>query len=246
MDVDPLLAQARGLWELLAAQPVSFPSRGGLSVVTSPGSRLCPTSWAGVVELGGSAIVTAPDDRSARVLRRALSAVPPGTRTDADALRRVLPVAEVLGPAALAYLADDDFRPSPGDGVDALAPEHSDVRELTRSVGREDAGESGIEDVTSPVFVVRDGAAVVAAAGYRTWTGATAHICVLTDQRLRGRGLARRVASAAVAHARADGLLPQWRARREASRRVARALGFRDLGSQLSLRPEFPDPARER
>ncbi|MCM2579157.1 GNAT family N-acetyltransferase [Streptomyces meridianus] len=246
MDVDPLLARARGLWELLAAQPVSFPSRGGLSVVTSPGSRLCPPSWAGVVELGGSAIVTAPDRRSARMLRRALSTVPPGTRTDADALRRVLPVAEVLGPAALAYLADGDFRPSPGERVDALDPRHPGLGELTRSVGEEGSNESGIEDVTSPVFVVRDGSVVVAAAGYRTWPGATAHLSVLTDQRLRGRGLARRVASAAVAHARADGLLPQWRARPETSRRVARSLGFRDLGSQLSLRPEFGDPARER
>lgn len=113
-------------------------------------------------------------------------------------------------------------------------------------MGEEDADESGIEDVTSPVFVVRDGAAVVAAAGYRAWPGATAHISVLTDQRLRGRGLAGRVASAAVAHARADGLLPQWRARREASRKVARALGFRALGQQLSLRLEFTDPARYR
>jgi hypothetical protein len=33
-----------------------------------------------------------------------------------------------------------------------------------------------------------------------------------------------------------DGLLPQWRARPEPSRRVARALGFRELGAQLSIR----------
>lgn len=42
--------------------------------------------------------------------------------------------------------------------------------------------------------------------------------------------------SAAVAHALTAGLLPQWRARAQASRRVARALGLRELGSQLSVR----------
>jgi hypothetical protein len=41
--------------------------------------------------------------------------------------------------------------------------------------------------------------------------------------------------SAAVAHALAAGLLPQWRARPSAFRRVAAVLAFEELGSQLSL-----------
>lgn len=43
---------------------------------------------------------------------------------------------------------------------------------------------------------------------------------------------------AAVEESDADesGLLPQWRARPEPSQRVARALGFRVLGAQISLR----------
>ncbi|MYV58866.1 GNAT family N-acetyltransferase, partial [Streptomyces sp. SID4931] len=45
------------------------------------------------------------------------------------------------------------------------------------------------------------------------------------------------VAHAATAHALAAGLLPQWRARPPASRRVARALGYREVGRQLSVRP---------
>ncbi|MFD3663840.1 hypothetical protein ACFWVF_25200 [Streptomyces sp. NPDC058659] len=43
------------------------------------------------------------------------------------------------------------------------------------------------------------------------------------------------MASAAVAHAIAAGLLPQWRARPHSSRRVAAALGFEELGAQLSV-----------
>ncbi|MET7870730.1 GNAT family N-acetyltransferase [Streptomyces cyaneofuscatus] len=80
--------------------------------------------------------------------------------------------------------------------------------------GRDDHRESGLEEITSPVFVVRDGGArVLAAAGYAHWPRGTAHVCVLTAPDARGRGLARQVASEATAHALAAGLLPQWRAR---------------------------------
>ncbi|WP_347336090.1 GNAT family N-acetyltransferase [Streptomyces sp. Root1304] len=98
-----------------------------------------------------------------------------------------------------------------------------------------------MEDITSPAFVVRGGegaagTAVVAAAGYEAWPESTAHVSVLTAAGHRGRGLARRTASAAVAHALEAGLMPQWRARTVESRAVARALGFRELGVQLSVR----------
>ncbi|HLI37070.1 MAG TPA: hypothetical protein VKV80_06980 [Streptosporangiaceae bacterium] len=41
---------------------------------------------------------------------------------------------------------------------------------------------------------------------------------------------------AAVTHAIGEGKLPQWRARFQASRRIARALEFRELGSQVNIR----------
>ena len=87
-----------------------------------------------------------------------------------------------------------------------------------------------------PVFAVREHSQLVAAAGYQDWPCGTAHLSVLTASAARGRGLARAAASAAVAHAIEEGRLPQWRARLEASRRVAHALGFRELGSQVSIR----------
>lgn len=80
---------------------------------------------------------------------------------------------------------------------------------------------------------------VIAAAGWCRWPTGVAHLSVLTVPDQRGRGVARAVAGAAVADALAAGLLPQWRARPLASRRVALALGFRELGSQLSFR--LPD-----
>lgn len=246
MGVDPLLKQVQGVWETLAAVPGAFPSAGSLSVVTSPASRVAPRSWVGIVVLSDSAIVTAPTDRAAQVLRRVLAGMPTNSLTSPEVVAAELPVQEVLGPAALGYVSRDGFRPVPGSrSVERLAPGHQDLTALVKSVPSGDAGESGMDEITSAAFVVRKGADVVAAAGFQAWPAAVAHLCVLTAPGERGRGLARQVASAAVAQALADGLLPQWRARPMASRHVARALGFRELGSQLSLRLDREPLRRE-
>lgn len=237
MSVDPLLVRARGLWETLAAAPVSFAPSGGVTVVVSPGSGLCPSSWAGIVVLGDSAIVTAPTKIAAQALNRAMATMPTGSLTCADMVQAELPVTEVLGPATLAYASCNDFRPAAaGEAIERVAPGHQDLHGLVSTAGQQDADESGIEEITSPAFIVREGTDVVAAAGYRTWPVSTAQFSVLAAPRQRGRGLAQQVASAAVAHALAAGLLPQWRARPVESRRVALALGFRELGTQLSVR----------
>ncbi|MFD3993165.1 GNAT family N-acetyltransferase [Streptomyces sp. NPDC058583] len=214
-------------------------------MVVSPTSALCPPSWAGIVVLGDAAIATAPTESAALVLRRALASVPVGSLTRPEMVRAVLPVSDVLGPASLAYLSGADFRAAPAPApahphgaVEHLASAHPDFQWLLRSAEPEAVAESGMEEITSPAFVVREDTEVVAAAGYRVWPAETAHVCVLTHPRWRGRRLARHAGSAAVAHALAAGLLPQWRARPPASRRVARSLGFRELGSQLSVRLE--------
>jgi len=108
-------------------------------------------------------------------------------------------------------------------------------------------GPCAVEDVTSPVFAVREAGKtvdreIIAVADYRDWPGQVAHMSVLTAPSARGRGLARVAASAAVAHAIELGKLPQWRARPESSRRVARALGFTELGSQVSIRLSAEPP----
>ncbi|MFJ7947113.1 GNAT family N-acetyltransferase [Streptomyces sp. NPDC096354] len=237
MSIDPLLVRARGLWEDVASAPISFASDGGVRVVVSPESGMCPAGWVGVVTLGGSAIVTAPNEDAASIVRDALAGLPVEAVAAAGAVRGVLSVARVLGPAALAYVSADGFRPlKPGVlTVEQLPGEHPDLRSLEKLAGEEDAGETGLEEITSPAFVLRKDGQVVAAAGYRVWPSRTAHISVLTAPAWRGRRLARAAGSATTAHALAAGLLPQWRARVPASRRVALALGFRELGAQLSI-----------
>jgi GNAT superfamily N-acetyltransferase len=228
---ESMLVRARGRWADLAGAPVSF-GDAGIEVVVSPESLLCPRGWVGIVVLGGAAISTAPDDNAARIVRNALTGLPATDWTDPGRL----PVAELLGPATLAYCDEPSFRPTAPDGVAELPVNHADVAALLAAVSPEDAGECGLADITSPAFVLRDRADVVAAAGYQLWPGETAHVSVLTRPDRRGRGLARVVAGAAVSDALRSGRLAQWRARPEASRRVARALGFRELGGQVSVR----------
>jgi hypothetical protein len=227
-----LLAQARQVWTELAGVPVAFPS-SGITAVTSARSLLCPPGWAGLVVLGDAGIATVPVDGAGA----ALAELPVAAATDAGLVRARLAPVETLGPATLAYLDRPAFVPAGRPGLaERLPAGHDEVGRLVASVSAEDAGECGLEEITSPAFVVRERGVVVAAAGYRGWPASVAHLSVLTADRCRGRGLAGLVAAAAVADALDHGLLPQWRARPAASRQVARRLGFRELGAQLSLR----------
>ncbi|MEJ3747921.1 GNAT family N-acetyltransferase [Actinomycetes bacterium KLBMP 9797] len=231
---DLLLARAREAWSGLAYAPVNFPAEGRVEVVVSAGSALCPPGWAGIVTLGPATIATAPTERLAAALRAALTDLPVAARTDPDLLRTRLAatdVTDVLGPAQLAFLDEPDFRPPPNTAVETIPRDDDAIATLLAATPPADAEESGLDEITSAAFTVRG-----AAAGYRRWPGQVAHLCVLTAPEWRGRGLARVVAAAAVADALRHGLLPQWRARPEPSRRVARALGFRTLGAQLSIR----------
>lgn len=200
---------------------------------------MCPPGWAGVVVIDGTVLATAPDRETGRRIEQALSGVPVDLLTDAEVLSRRLPIAEMRGPATLAYLDAAEFQPRPGGfTTTALSLDHPDLRQFLLAADPDDLEESGLGELTTPAFTVQEHGQVVAAAGYRDWPGRTAHVSVLTAAAARGRGLAHATGSAAAALAIENGKLPQWRARIEASQRVARALGFRELGAQVSLRLE--------
>ncbi|MFI2290035.1 GNAT family N-acetyltransferase [Streptomyces niveus] len=234
------VTHARALWAELAGVPVEFTSP--TDVVVAPGSLLCPPGWAGIVRIGDAAVVTAPDARSAEALGEAARILSCEELTDPVRLGVTLsgtaPVLDVLGPASLCYLdgGRDTFVPAPGPVEQVTAGDRSALKALLAAVGQDDADESGLDEISSPAFLLVDGGVAVAAAGYLSWPRSVAHLCVLVAPHHRRRGLARIVASAAVSHALDAGLLPQWRARPYPSRRVAAALGFRELGAQLSVR----------
>ncbi|WP_432127493.1 GNAT family N-acetyltransferase [Streptomyces sp. bgisy082] len=237
MADDLLLVRARELWVDLAGTPVEFCSSGGVKIVVAPGSRLCPPSWTGIVRIGDAALVTVPSAQAAGMVDDAARKMTHDEVVDVARLRAVLPVLDVLGPASLFYLGRDGFLPAhEGTGVEQLPIGNGGLAALLALAGEEEASESGLEDISSPAFCLRRGDEVVAAAGYRSWPQSVAHLSVLVAPHCRGRRLARTVASAAVAHALDAGLLPQWRARPYPSQRVAVALGFQELGAQLSIR----------
>jgi RimJ/RimL family protein N-acetyltransferase len=193
------------------------------------------------VVIGDAALATAPDPVTACVVEQALSGLPVASLTDAAVLSRRLRIAEILGPAVLAYLDPADFRPQLGGAVTVpMDLDHPSLGRFLVAADTDDVEESGMREIISQAFTVREHGQVVAAAGYRDWPCGTAHLSVLTASAARGRGLARAAASAAVAHAIEEGKLPQWRARPQESRRVARALGFSELGSQVSIRLAAP------
>jgi hypothetical protein len=234
-----LIARARDLWTALAGSPVEFRD-GRVRAAVSADSLVCPPGWIGLVVLDGAGIAVVPRPG----LVDAVAWLPPGSATDPAFLRtgsggpvRFPAFAEVLGPATLAFLDATEFRGATGPDIERLAAGHAELDVLLAAATPDEVGESGIDDIRSDVFVIRESGRVVAAAGYERWPGNAAHLCVLTAADARGRGLARAAASAAAEQALAEGLLPQWRAVPEPSRRIARALGFRELGAQLSVRP---------
>lgn len=212
---DDLVERASRLWEELAGS--RLPDRGVVRVVENPDSRICPPGWVGIVRLAGAVLVTAPTAAQAELLRRT---------TDPDAL----PVLDRLGPAQLAYAADQPRGTDPAEWAGAV-----ELSELVGAVTPEEADESGVAGLHRAA-VVRENGRIVAGAGWAPWPVRTAHVCVLTAVDARGRGLATRAAAAATADALAAGMLPQWRARAGASQRIAAKLGYRVLGEQLSLR----------
>ena len=235
MPLSALTLRARTVWEGLAGVPVTFAPV--VRVVVSPRSRLCPPGWAGLVVIAGAAIATAYDEDTRQTMQRALGTVPAASVADATVFGRGLVIADILGPAFLAYLDPADFRPTPGQAAGAgLDISSLALRRFLAETDASDLAESGIAEISSPAFVIHEEDRIIAAAGYRDWPGQVAHLSVLTTAHARARGLGSAVASAAVMHALGQDKLPQWRARPEASRRIARRLGFRELGAQVSIR----------
>ena len=235
MSPSSLTVRSRALWESLAGAPVQFAP--ALRVAVSPDSRLGPPGWVDIVVISGAVIATAPTPAVARAVQEALGALPAASLTDAAVLSTRLQLVEVLGPAGLAYLDPGEFHPHQGPvAVEQLSPHDEDLGPVITASSAEDVEESDITKITSPAFVTREHGTITSVAGYCDWPGEVAHVSVLTMATARGRGLARTTASAAVSHAIHRGKLAQWRARPKASQRVARALGFRDLGSQVCVR----------
>src|SRR5215471_8524473 len=167
-----LTARSRALWEGLADVPAEFGPV--LLVAVSPTSRLCPPRWVGIVVIADAVLATA------HTVQQALGTLPAASLTDPGTLSARLQLGEMLGPACLAYLHPAEFRPHYGPiAVEQVLPHDEGLRQLIAACDVADVEESGIEEITSPAFAIRDHGTIISAAGYRDWPSETAHLSVL-------------------------------------------------------------------
>jgi GNAT superfamily N-acetyltransferase len=231
-------------WNVLSGVPHGWVP-GKITIASSSTSVIAPPAWVGTIRLGAGsvaagALIAAPDEPQAALVRDTLGTGLPEQATERPAWRSLWPSdpSRILGPAELAYLDASDFALRDGEPVDAvtLADVKDAIAALERDAGPDDVNEVGITDATSPLFVIWRAATVAAVCAYRPWVGRLAHMMVLTHPDRRGHGLAKRAATEASRHALDAGLIPQWRARVPASQAVARSIGYTTVGAQLSLR----------
>jgi RimJ/RimL family protein N-acetyltransferase len=223
-------ARVRGVWAALAGAD-EFPASGA-RIVVNAAAQICPPGWCGVVALGDGILATASDD-----VRRDLLAARLDQLSASDDWASVFgDVREVRGPARLAYI---DLRVFPDEDEPPFTEVHrvgdDAVAAFLAGVSAADRDEAGLEDSTSPLACVRRDGNIVAAAGYRVWRDALAHVSVLVAPEHRGAGLATTVARDVTRSAIEHNLVPQWRARAVASQAVAHKLGYVDVGQQISV-----------
>lgn len=200
-------------------------------VVTEPGLWFCPPGWVGILSLAGTVTVAVPPSVPEGLVER-LATLSPAEVVDPTVVARHVSVNDMLGPATLSYLLGSP-RAVERTGVQVLHP--ADLDALLDDVSEADIRESGIRQVTSPLFASCVADEPIAVAGWEAWPQAIAHLCVLTISSGRQQGHGRRAAAAAIVAAGAKGLLVQWRAHPPASQALARSLGLTHLGVQLSL-----------
>ena len=236
-----ILERAQAAWAALIGGGAGFED-GRLCVVVDPDPWVVRAGSATVVTLGDGAVAVAPDAVAAAHIRSAAGDTHPRRLSDLDWAGAG--ATTIRGPAALLFGPGSHLGPAPAPPITQLAPADPRVRALIDRAGDDEAAESGLAHVTSPVFAAAgDGGTIVAGAGYRLWPHGIAHLSVLTDPRQRRAGHGSTAAAAAIAHAVEAGLLPQWRARHRASQRLARSIGLELLGAQVSF--DLPsEPAR--
>jgi GNAT superfamily N-acetyltransferase len=216
----------------LNCQPDELFSRP-LHIVTH-GDQLRGYSGALALFRGGTATVSIPSHRAGK-LRSLLAGLENGC-TPEQFVVALAPVASLaLGPAYIGYATD--IR-----GDDALArclsEEDSAAVETLRQACSEEEWDHGGSLLDLPCSGVFHDGQLAGLAGYETWGGTIAHLCIVTHPAFRGRGIGRNAVAHLARRALADGLLPQYRTldSNAPSIRIAEALGFQRYATSMAVR----------
>lgn len=159
-----------------------------------------------------------------------------------------VPPSAVLGPSVHSFLDRSRFRPRADATGRRLDAGDSALAELRAAVGDGDWAEGGFFREPAAfdglVYAIEDEEGRLVAAGNLTpYRGAPADVGLVTHPAHRGRGLARRLATRMVADALTWAEIVRYRAlaSNDASRRVARAVGFVERGANLAVRSPRPE-----
>jgi GNAT superfamily N-acetyltransferase len=228
---------ARRLWCTLAGEEDAL--RPATTTVVRGSRGIAPPGWTGVVRLGDAWLIEAgdADDEALALLRGMDDPSDPGQVTDA------LRPARTLGPGELAYLpAGDRVADLDHDARVQEVPTTS-LRGWLDSLPVDDVDESSVEEMDE-VLVLRRGEDLLGAAGHLRWPAEIGHVGVLVAPGARGAGVGACLGAAATRRALDRGLTPQWRAAawNAASRRIARRIGYREMGRQFSFQLAAPQP----
>jgi GNAT superfamily N-acetyltransferase len=213
---------------------IGIPELTKLRLIIDPISLIAPPGWIGIVAIDDTLTVCVPTRESEERVSLAISGLGPVDATRPSViLPRLSLTARVLGPAALFY---NFARGIPEVSFKAESAATTSLSFLFNSVSSEDLKESGMTQIDGDALVIRsDRNEVIAACGYRVWPNGVANICVLVHPDYRRLGYANLLARATIARAENDGLIAQWRAHPDSSRRLAIQLGLIEVGAQLSL-----------
>lgn len=142
---------------------------------------------------------------------------------------------QAIGEATLAYL--DDYVQLPGLDDATVTDDPAAVVDLEKLCAPDDVAEVGLAELTTQFVLISEADEPLAGAGFDIWGDIIAHQGVLTAQAVRRQGLGTTIAALATNAALDDGLVPQWRSRTDnlASRKLARRLGYREVGTQTTV-----------
>ena len=180
-------------------------------------------------------MMTSVPPEHAETLRALLSALPPGCSPD-DFARALETISSALiGPASIAYA---ESVPPPTHPARALGPDDAPAVDALRQSCDAAEWAHGGGDLERPCAAVFVGGQIAALASYEVWSGAIAHLYIVTHPGHRGRGFGRSAVAHLAGCAIAAGLLPQYRTlvSNRASSRLAEALGFCHYAMSMAVR----------
>ncbi len=170
----------------------------------------------------------------------ALALAPALDDDDSDVAGTMLTVAvdrggRLLGQSSLAFT--DAYVSGSHLDTAVVTEDPAAVVDLEAACPPDDVTEVGLAEMGRVLVTLDELDRPTAGAGYEEWQGIVAQLGVLTPPTFRRRGFGVTAAAIAANDALDAGLVPQWRSRIEnhASRRIARRLGFVEVGSQTTV-----------